>query len=106
MRTLYFDVDKQVISKDPQCDYSNLVVGSEGYLELSFRFSKEWDGCVKVVQFLSMRGEEYTPKYLANGYSCPIPPEATSNRRFKFRILGKKEGYKITTNYMTISQKG
>ena len=43
MRTLYFDVDKQVISKDPQCDYSNLVVGSEGYLELSFRFSKEWD---------------------------------------------------------------
>ena len=31
MRTLYFDVDKQVVSKDPQCDYSNLVVGSEGY---------------------------------------------------------------------------
>lgn len=106
MRVLNYDVDKQVISKDSQCDYSNLVAGSEGYLKLAFNFSKEWDGCVKVVEFKSMRGEEYTPGYLANGHTCPIPSEATANRRFKFRILGKKEGYKITTNYMTISQKG
>ena len=106
MRTLYFDVDKQVISKDPQCDYSNLVVGSEGYLELSFRFSKEWDGFVKVAAFYSPLGREYPPRNLADGKSCVIPFEALEKRSFKVQVIGKKNDSRLKTNKLVVHQNG
>ena len=41
MRTLKFKVDGQIITKHPDCDFSNLVPGTEGYLRAEFIFSDE-----------------------------------------------------------------
>lgn len=105
MRTLKFIVDKQLIRQDPDCDFSGLVPGSEGYIQARFSFSPEWNNCVKVAAFYSVMGREYTPQLLKDGYTCVIPSEALKNKIFKVQIIGKKEDYKITTNKITVNQK-
>lgn len=109
MRRLKFVVDKQIIKPDPDCDFSGLVPGTEGYLEAEFVFSSEWNGCKKVAGFYSMLGREYKPqiielKSFAN--VCQIPAEALEAKSFKIRVIGKKDGFKLTTNKLTVSQKG
>lgn len=106
MRTLRFIVDKQLVKQDPDCDFSGLVPGTEGYIEARFSFSPEWSNCVKVAAFYSMMGKEYAPQVLKDGKSCLIPAEALANRSFKMQVLGKRDGFKITTNKVTISQNG
>lgn len=106
MRTLKFIVDKQIIKRDPNCDFKNLVPGTEGYLQAEFSFSPEWQGCKKVAAFFSPMGAEYPPQVLEDGKTCMIPSEALEGRRFKIQVLGKKDGFKLTTNKVTVSQNG
>lgn len=107
MRTLKFNVDKQIVTQDPNCDFSGLIPGSEGYLQAEFSFSSEWRDCTKAVAFFSMMGKEYTPKLLKDGKTCVIPTEALANKNFKIMVIGqKKDGFKITTNKVTVSQNG
>lgn len=107
MRTLKFIVDGQIIRQDPNCDFSGLVPGTEGYLRAEFAFSPEWDGSVKVVGFYSNLGKEYEPQILDNARSCIIPAEALARRIFKVRVIGKtKTGFKLTTNKVAVSQEG
>lgn len=106
MRTLKFNVEKQLIRRDPNCDFEGIVPGTEGYLKAYFSFSKEWDGCIKVVEFSTRFGEESEPQYLKDGCSCIIPSDALKNKRFRIRVIGKKKDYRITSNYVTVSQKG
>lgn len=106
MRTLKFIVDGQVIRQDPNCDFTGLVPGTEGYLQAEFTFSSEWNGYVKVAAFYSMLGKEYTPQVLKDGKTCIIPSEALERRAFKIRIIGKKDGSKFATNKITVFQKG
>ena len=106
MRTLKFIVDKQMISKDPNCNFDGLVPGSSGYLQAEFSFSKEWKGCSKVVAFWSLLGKEYPPQILEDGKTCMIPAEALARRSFKIQIIGRVEDYKVTTNKLTITQNG
>ena len=40
MRTLKFVVDKQIIKQNPDCDFSGLVPGTDGYLQAEFSFSR------------------------------------------------------------------
>lgn len=107
MRTLKFIVDGLVIKQDPNCDFSGLVPGSDGYLEAAFTFSPEWNGCAKGAGFFSFLGTEYEPKLLKND-RCVIPAEALSKRKFKIQIIGQaKDGSKtLTTNKVTVSQNG
>lgn len=105
MRTLKFIVDDQIITKDPHCDFSNIVPGSEGYLQAKFSFSSAWDGCAKVAGFYSVMGEEYQPQLLKDD-TCIIPTEACERQEFKIRIFGKKDGFKITTNKVVVNQNG
>lgn len=106
MRTLKFIVDKQIIKKDPSCDFSGLVSGTKGYLNAKFSFSPEWDGCVEVVGFFSVTGIEYKPQQLdENGY-CIIPEEALKRQSFKIRVYGKRKNFFIQTNEITINQDG
>ncbi len=106
MRTLKFIVDGQVIRQDPNCDFTGLVPGTEGYLQAEFTFSSEWNGYVKVAAFYSMLGKEYTPQVLKDGKTCIIPSEALERRAFKIRIIGKKDGSKFATSKITVFQKG
>lgn len=106
MRILNFIVDGLTIKQDPECDFSNLVPGSEGYLQAKFSFSKEWDGCIKVAAFYSPLGKEYPPQVLKDSGVCAIPPEALKKRVFKVQVLGKKKGEKLVTNRLAITQNG
>lgn len=45
MRTLKFIITAQNVQKDPDCDFSGIVAGTEGYLQAEFLFSEEWAGC-------------------------------------------------------------
>jgi hypothetical protein len=106
LRTLKFIVDKQIIKKDPSCDFSGLVRGTKGYLEAKFSFSPEWSGCVKVVGFFSGNGVEYKPQPLDKNGCCAIPDEAVKRQSFKIKVYGKKPNYFIQTNEITIIQDG
>ena len=50
-RILKFKVKKQRLTRDRNCDFSNIVAGSVGYLRARFNLSSEWDDCVKVASF-------------------------------------------------------
>lgn len=104
MRTLKFIINDQIISKDPSCDFENLVPGTEGYIRAVFSFSKEWDGCVKVAQFTSLMGTEFDPQVLVDGASCLIPAEALAKKRFYVSVIGKNHNYTITTNKVEVTQ--
>lgn len=106
MRTLKFIVDGQTIRQDPNCDFSGLVPGTEGYLKAEFAFSPEWNDCVKIATFHSLMGKEYTPQILTNGTYCHIPPEALKRKSFKVGIVGKKNELKMTTDRVVVTQNG
>lgn len=105
MQTLKFVVNGQNISLDPSCDVNSLVPGTEGYLEASFSFSSEWNGCVKVAAFFSNLGREFTPQVI-DGSTCSIPPEALEKSVFKVQVIGKKDNYNIRTNRAIVHQRG
>ena len=103
MRTLEFVVDGQVIRKDPGCDFSNIVPGSSGYLEAKFKFSNEWDGCVKAASFWH-DGTEYATG-LNKDDACTIPAAALVGRKFEVSVTGAKAGgFKIPTGKATVKQ--
>ena len=106
MRTVNFIVNKQTLSLDPACDVSDLVPGTKGYLLAKFSFSSEWNGCVKVAAFFSNLGKEYEPQILANGTTCVIPSEALAKSIFKVQVVGRKDDYDISTNKVTVHQRG
>lgn len=106
MRTLRFIVDGQIITQDPNCDFSNLVPGTEGYLQAEFRFSSEWTRCKKVAAFYSITGEELTPQPLTDQNTCVIPSDALKRRNFKIRVLGKSSEYMLTTDKVLVQQTG
>ena len=105
MRTLRFIVEDQIITQDPDCDFSNLVPGTEGYIQAEFIFSPEWDGYTKVASFSSGRNE-YTPKILEGGQTCLIPTEALARYIFMVRVLGRKNDTKLKTNSVAVRQNG
>ena len=106
MRTLKFIVGEFTIERDPNCDFTGLVPGTERYLKAEFSFSPEWNGYVKVASFHSMMGKEYKPQELKDGKSCIIPAEALRKRAFRVRVVGKKNGVKKITNKIIITQNG
>ncbi|MBO5319025.1 MAG: hypothetical protein J6B01_04355 [Ruminococcus sp.] len=105
MRTLKFIVDKQIIKRDPNCDFSDIVAGTEGYLQAEFSFSPDWNGCVKVVEF-TCRKKECPPQLLGPNNTCIIPAEALVGKSFGIRVMGQKNGLKLTSNKIVTFQKG
>lgn len=105
MRTLRFIVKNQIIEPDPNCDFSNIVPGTEGYLRVEFEFSSDWRGCTKVAQFWS-GGKECEPKALKEGRYCMVPADASVNRSFDIRVYGRRGALKLVTNEVTVIQDG
>lgn len=106
MRKLKFNVDNQIITRDPNCDFDNLIPGTKGYLRAEFAFTPDWNGWIKTATFYSALGIEYGTKELKDGKSCAIPTEALKRRAFKIRITGEKNGSTITTNKVVVQQRG
>lgn len=103
MRELKFKVAGQQIAKEPMCDFSNIAPGTENYLVARFRFDKEWSRTAKVAVFGCL-GKEYPAKIEED--ACIIPAEALTWRMFTVRVVGKKEGTKITTGKIAVMQEG
>ena len=101
MRTLNFIVNSQQIVKDPECDFSNIVAGSDGYLRAHFSFSSDWRGYTKVARFL--RGDKEEGMMLENN-ACNIPPEILTGATFKVSVLGQKDKTQVETNKILVQQ--
>lgn len=106
MRTLVFNVNGQMIEKSPTCDFNGLVAGTEGYLKARFMFSSDWNGFVKVAQFLAKDGSELPPCVVSAEGECYVPKEASQRHEFKIRLYGKKDGAIIITKPISIKQHG
>lgn len=102
MRLLKFNVDSQRISKDPECDFSNLVSGTSGYLRAKFNFSPEWDGCTKVARFF--RGRDEHAVYLDVNDECDIPPEVLTGMSFRVGVIMQCGASRIPTNQINVRQ--
>ena len=101
MRLLKFNVNAQRIQKDPDCDFDNLVAGTEGYLRAQFTFSQEWQDCLIVASF--WRGKNEHAVLVENG-ECEIPPEALVGATFHISLIGQRGDYQITTNKTIVRQ--
>ena len=106
MRTLKFIVRGQTISLDPECDFSGLVPGTEGYLRAEFSFSSEWDNTTKVAAFFSNLGIEFEPQVIKADGTCMIPAQALEKSIFKVQVIGQRNTYKLSTNKVKVYQKG
>lgn len=101
MRVLEFNVNNQILAKNPSCDFGNIVPGTEGYLRARFSFSHEWDNCILIARFF--RGnEEHACRIVDN--TCDIPPEVLTGRTFNVSVLGQRDNYRLTTNKILIVQ--
>ena len=104
MRILEFNVDKQRLNKQKDCDFSGLVAGSRGYLYAKFYFSeKDWSECpIKLARFW-INDQEHAKKLDDNG-CCEIPAEVLIGRKFEVSVLGVAPDYRIETNKITVRQ--
>ena len=105
MRTLEFNAHKQLLQKDPACDFSNIAPGTCGYLVAHFNFlSAEWEGCTKAASFWH-NGEEHAE--LLKNDACVIPTGAMTGRKFEVSVVGVRGGnYRITSTRTTVRQEG
>ena len=107
MRTLKFIVDGLIIKPDPECDFSNIVPGTSGYLQAEFKCSNDWNGASKVAAFYSMLGREFEPQVLNAANICTIPAEALKNAKFQIQLYGLRGAdFKLKTNKVTVCQDG
>ena len=102
-RVLEFTVDKQRIIKNRDCDFSNIVAGSSGYLKAKFYFvSNEWKGCKKAASFWLNSAESAV--LLDKSNTCLIPTEALVGEKFEVSVTGMKDTFRITTNKTKVRQ--
>lgn len=101
MRTLKFIITGQKIAKDPDCDFSGIVAGTEGYLHAIFLASQEWAGC-RMAAIFSCLGKWYVEPIKNNW--CIIPKEVLTWNYFGVQVVGQRENYRITTNEIKVDQ--
>lgn len=103
MRELKFIVDGQKLTKSKECDFDNIVRGTSNYLRLTFFFSREWSGMVKVVELTNVSGVKVIEP-LVNG-SFVLPSQVTGDSIIKVKVYGmKKTGEQIASNEILIKQ--
>ena len=103
MRKLMFNVEKQCVTKQKDCDFSGIVAGSVGYLHAKFCFSEEWNQCVTKIARFWNSGNEHSVILDANN-ECEIPPEALTNRVFEVSVMGVAPSIRIDTNKTKVRQ--
>ena len=103
MRKLEFNVDRQRITKNSNCDFSGIVAGSQNYLKAKFYFSPEWEQCeTKIARFWN-NGEEHAV-FVAADNTCMIPNEALTSDNFSVSVIGVNTSYRIGPNKSKVKQ--
>ena len=104
MRTLRFRVSGQELTRAPGCDFSNIIAGTSGYLQVAFEFGPDWDDTVRVAAFYPYLQSPEVGRLIRDGV-CIVPDEITPCDQFKIGVVGQREnGQRITTNLITIKQ--
>lgn len=101
MRELKFIVNGMNMEKSNECDFSNIVKGTKGYLKAVFDLSDEWKDCSIAASFFQ-NGKEY-PRMLI-GNECTIPEQALKDNCFFVQLTGMKENFTIKTIKVLINQ--
>lgn len=103
MRELKFIVDGQKLTKSKECDFENIVRGTNNYLRLTFFFSREWSGMVKVVEITNVSGVKVIEPLSGNTFA--VPGIVTGDSIIKVKLYGmNKKGDQIVTDTMIINQ--
>lgn len=103
MRELKFIVDGQKLTKSKECDFENIVRGTNNYLRLTFFFSREWSGMVKVVELTNISGVKVIEPLSGNTFA--VPGIVTGDSIIKVKLYGmKKTGEQIASNEILIKQ--
>lgn len=102
-RQLKFIVNGQRITKDPSCNFNDIVAGTKNYLEAVFLLSHEWKNCVVAASFYKISDEF---PVLLSGNRCMIPQEALTRDYFEVRLTGmdKSRDFMITTDLCRVDQ--
>lgn len=101
MRLLKFNVNTQLIQKDPDCDFEHIVAGTQNYLRAQFTFSPEWHDCLLVASF--WRGKDEYAVLIKDG-ECDIPSEVLNGPTFRVSVTGQRGHFRITTNKVLVRQ--
>lgn len=102
-RILEFEINGQRITKKRDCDFSNIVSGTIGYLKARFYFSQsDWESCAKAASFW-LENQEYAVLLDKNDI-CTIPKEALTGEQFKVSVTVQDSGYRVTTNKTKVKQ--
>ena len=103
MRELKFIVDGQKLTKSKECDFENIVRGTNNYLRLTFWFDTAWNGTTKAIEVSNISGTKIIEP-LVNG-SFVLPSQVTGDSIMKVKVYGmKKTGEQIASNEMLIKQ--
>lgn len=100
MRELLFRVNEQKLK--PVEQYTGIMRGSHRYLNLLFRFGREWKSCRRVIQVKDADGNEYNSVITNDG--VVLPGEITQTSRLYITVYGRKGESTIQTNTVTIEQ--
>jgi hypothetical protein len=108
MRTLKFLINNNTLAQDPAASFDGLFPAPNQEIRAEFHCTEDWanTNIPKVAAFYSMLGKEYPPQIIDEGNRCMIPPEALTLPAFKLQILGNIRGKIMTTNILTVYQKG
>lgn len=113
MRVLEFEVEKQRVRKKPECDFSNIVSDTDGYLKAKFFFTGvDWVGCRKAASFfidgVDENGNSVSKEYpvlLDSDNTCVIPRDALTGDRFQVSVVGTRgTSYKVKTGKTKVKQ--
>ena len=99
-RILAFKINRQRIEKNG--DFSGLVKGTRGYLQASFSYTTEWNGCKKAAVFL-VDEKEYPVPVIQD--KCDVPDEVAEKTFWELKLVGEKDEFRITTNTVGVAQK-
>lgn len=103
MRDLKYIVTGQKIEQKQDCDFEHIVRGTNNYLRLTFFFSREWSGMVKVVELTNVSGVKAVEPLSGNTFA--VPGIVTGDSIIKVKLYGmNKKGDQIVTDTIIINQ--
>lgn len=102
MRDIILNLSEQTLSKINNCDYDNIVRGSNNYLRIVLKADIQWSNMAKVITVRTLGGIEHNAIYEPTGVL--LPEEVTQNSYFEVMVTGRKGNQLVKTNSVIISQ--
>ena len=103
MRTLNFTITKQKLTKDNDCNFDNLVTGTENYLEAFFKFDDDWIMLRNICVFKGLDNLYRSPSIeksvmIRQSGKCQIPKQILEYPIVQLYVVGINQNKKIYTN--------